>query len=393
MNWKKYGYFFLGIFLCMAGILFGRSSAKAATISENDLKKLVVEAYQSYQTTLDVKQYGLYNDAQGSKLLSNVMQEVMNEMPYLFYTGRSFSKEILEHTKQITRIGLSYSSGYKRGSTVDISKIKSTRKELDAAVKKITAGIPGKLKDVEKAMLLHDYLVQNVSYDDRKGRDSRLTAVGALLEQKANCQGYSVAYKLLLKKAGISVKCISSSQMSHMWNLVKIGSAWYHTDVTWDDPLNSRNQADQYGMVYHDNFLVSTAAIKKTGHYGVPNVKAADTRFDKRYWRKVEGSFWYQPGQFIYGAPDGIYSRSRLNSSAAKCLKKLSVRCLVQRSPKQYYLISGNKIYLFHAGSKKMKMVYQAAAGCSLVQLKYEEGKLMFRYLKGNRMYTAEKAA
>lgn len=57
--------------------------------------------------------------------------------------------------------------------------------------------------------------------------------------------------------------------MSHMWNLVKIGSDWYHTDVTWDDPLNSRNQADQYGIVYHDNFLISTAALKKTGHYAI----------------------------------------------------------------------------------------------------------------------------
>lgn len=393
MNWKKYGYFFLGMFLCVAGIFFGRSTAKAAVISESDLKKLVVEAYQSYQTTLDVRKYGLYNDAEGSKLLSDVMQEVMNETPYLFYTGRSFSKEILGGTKQITKIGLTYSSEYKKGSTVDISKIKSTRKELDAAVKKIMAGIPGKLSDIEKAMLLHDYLVQNVSYDDRKGWDSRLTAVGALLEQRANCQGYSVAYKLLLRKAGISVKCISSSQMRHMWNLVKIGSDWYHTDVTWDDPLNSRNQADQYGIVYHENFLVSTAAFKKTGHYGIPNVKASNTRFDKKYWRKVEGSFWYQSGQFIYGTPDGIYSRSRLNASPARRLKKLAVRCLVQRSPKQYYLISNNRIYLFHSGSKKLKMVYQADAGCSLVQLKYEDGNLMFRYLKGNRMYTAKKAA
>ncbi len=180
--------------------------------------------------------------------------------------------------------------------------------------------------------------------------------------------------------------------MSHMWNLVKIGSDWYHTDVTWDDPLNSRNQADQYGIVYHDNFLISTAALKKTGHYGIPNVKAVNTRFDNKYWRKVESGFWYQSGQFIYGTSNGIYSRSRLNGSSAKCLKKLSVRCLVQHSPKQYYLISGNKIYLFHTGSRKLKMIYQAA-GCRLVQLKYEEGKLMFRYLKGNRLYSAEKAA
>jgi len=393
MRWKKYGYFLFGMFLCMTGIFFGRSSAKAASISENDLKKLVVEAYRDYQTDLDVKQYGLYNDAKGSSMLSDVMQEVMNETPELFYTGRNFSKVIVEDTKQITKIMLSYSSVYKKGSAVDAGKIKSTRKKLDTAVKKATRDIPKKLKDVEKAMLLHDYLVQEVSYDDKQGRDSRLTVVGALLEHRANCQGYSVAYKMLLKEVGISAKCISSSQMNHMWNLVKIGSDRYHTDVTWDDPLNSRNQADQYGIVCHDNFLVSTAAIKKTGHYGIPNVKANNAKFDNKYWRKVGSAFWYSSGRFIYGALDGIYTRSRLNSSSAKCLKKCSVRCLVQRSPKQYYLISDNKIYLFHTESKKLKKVYQAAAGCSLVQLKYEKGELIFRYLRGNKLYTDKKAA
>lgn len=45
-----------------------------------------------------------------------------------------------------------------------------------------------------------------------KCRDSRLTAVGGCAAGKeGELPGNSVAYKLLLRKVGISVKCISSS--------------------------------------------------------------------------------------------------------------------------------------------------------------------------------------
>lgn len=391
MRWKKYGWIFAGVCLCILGALFGRTSAKAATISKGDLKKKIVAAYQNYQTALDVKQYGIYNNAAGSRLVSDVMEEVINETPYLFYTGRSFSKEILENTNLIIKIDLSYSSDYLKNGVVNISKIKNTRKKLDVAIKTIISGINKKMSDVEKALLLHDYLVQNVSYDDSKNRASRLTEVGALLQHKANCQGYSMAYRLLLEQVGITCKCISSSQMSHMWNLVKIGKKWYHVDVTWDDPLNSRNKTDQYGVVYHDNFLVSTAAIQKTGHYGVPASKATNTKYDKKYWRRVKCAFWYQSGEFIYGTSMGIYSRSGLTGSHAKCLKKIAAKCLVRRSAKQYYLISGNKIFLFKTNNRELKKVYEASYGCTLTQLKYSGKTLTFRYLKGNKLYKGMK--
>jgi len=64
------------------------------------------------------------------------------------------------------------------------------------------------------------------------------TAYGALANGKAVCQGYSLAYKLLLRRAGVPVVYVGSDSMQHAWNMVQMeNNGWYHVDVTWDDPI------------------------------------------------------------------------------------------------------------------------------------------------------------
>lgn len=42
-----------------------------------------------------------------------------------------------------------------------------------------------------------------------------------------------------------------------MWNMVRIGSLWYHVDVTWDDPVSNSGP-----MLRYDYFLVSDSTIR-----------------------------------------------------------------------------------------------------------------------------------
>lgn len=54
--------------------------------------------------------------------------------------------------------------------------------------------------------------------------------------RSAVCQGYTLAFKILMDRQGIDCVYVSSEEMNHGWNMVKVGDSWYHLDVGWGDP-------------------------------------------------------------------------------------------------------------------------------------------------------------
>ena len=123
--------------------------------------------------------------------------------------------------------------------------------------------------DWEKALAAHDYLMTACSYnwefDTGTGTPGKqvYSAYGALVDGDAVCQGYALAYKLILSQMGIPCITVSSSTMKHMWNLVQLDGVWYHVDVTWDDPTPNVE-----GGGRHANFLRSDTGITEQGHSG-----------------------------------------------------------------------------------------------------------------------------
>ena len=108
--------------------------------------------------------------------------------------------------------------------------------------------VNSKMTSVEKAVVFHDYIISSTEYNDDSSRLSRNTECGVFLNHKANCQGYSRAYAILLEKAGIPVDFVISDRMSHMWNLIKINGKWYNVDVEKDSSFcyhNSLEEAQQ----------------------------------------------------------------------------------------------------------------------------------------------------
>ena len=88
--------------------------------------------------------------------------------------------------------------------------------------------------DWHKALFLHDWLVQNASYDNTY---SYYSPQGVLVRGTGVCDSFSRAYMLLLNKAGISVKYISNA--NHAWNAVFLEGAWHLVDTTWDNGSSS----------------------------------------------------------------------------------------------------------------------------------------------------------
>ena len=101
--------------------------------------------------------------------------------------------------------------------------------------------------DYDKALKVHDWLCQNVTYD-QQGHDMSdpvrvimtHNIIGVFAHKCAQCEGIAKAVKVLLN--AVDVKCIVATGMAnskretgpHAWNVVNLNNAPYHMDVTWD---------------------------------------------------------------------------------------------------------------------------------------------------------------
>ncbi|GGD47876.1 transglutaminase domain-containing protein [Paenibacillus nasutitermitis] len=121
----------------------------------------------------------------------------------------------------------------------------------------------------EKVKAIHDWIVLNLAYDNDL---ARYTAYEALTYGEAVCQGYSLLMYRMLTSAGIESRIIEGKvgEISHVWNLVKLDSRWYHVDATWDDPT-----PDRPGTVNYNYFLKSDSQMRADHQWVKPYPVAA----------------------------------------------------------------------------------------------------------------------
>ncbi len=95
--------------------------------------------------------------------------------------------------------------------------------------------------EVEKARYIHGEICKRVKkYQNENERDK--TAVGALIDGYAQCQGYSDAFYMLGVMSGLNVKRIGGQFDGgwHFWNTITLSDGrTYCVDVTMDDGYNT----------------------------------------------------------------------------------------------------------------------------------------------------------
>lgn len=104
----------------------------------------------------------------------------------------------------------------------------------------------------EKLKSIHDYLANNLVYDDTIAEPNIFDSYGALVTGVCVCEGYAEAFKLLCDREGIP--CITvigtGNGGAHKWNMVQMeDNKWYLVDSTWDD---------QTSNIYYSYFLVGS---------------------------------------------------------------------------------------------------------------------------------------
>ena len=122
---------------------------------------------------------------------------------------------------------------YLRVSTyiqVSDSNHPSVRSIVQSAVAQCNNETDG--SDYQKALWLHDWLLNQMEYDRSLKWSS---AESALTRGLGTCQAYESAYAMLLSTAGIENAETRDTYDGHTWNAMKLDGEWYQVDCTWDD--------------------------------------------------------------------------------------------------------------------------------------------------------------
>ena len=269
-----------------------KTRAYSVDRSAQTLEEYIVAALENFETEIDVLAYRIPRAEGGSRYL-----QILNNHPGLFYV-KSAIKWTYSSQDFVWKYTVTYISTKEEFS--------QQKKAFEIAADQAVAQVEPSMSDLEKALVVHDYLVQNCEYDYERysaNPDSvpevSHTAYGGLVEKMAVCDGYGKAYAYIMNdKLGLPCEVVISDAMNHAWNLIQIDGEWYHVDATWDDPT-----WDSIGRVVHKYFLLSDTAISDSEHkhHDWATTRTANsTLYDTEYWSKINSAFCYNQGTWYY---------------------------------------------------------------------------------------------
>ncbi|KPN95565.1 transglutaminase domain-containing protein [Lysinibacillus sp. ZYM-1] len=127
------------------------------------------------------------------------------------------------------------------------------------------------LSDIQKLQAAHDFIVLTAEYS-KETEGSQYSPYTLLTENKGVCQAYALVLYRMLEMLGFEVQYVPGTvgEQLHAWVLVKLDGAWYHIDVTWDDPL-----PDRKGEVRYQYFLVSDRQLSQDHTWDYASFPAA----------------------------------------------------------------------------------------------------------------------
>jgi len=265
------------------------------------LEKQLTEAWSSYASSCTISSsYGITEE----ELLA-MYPDLLNHNYQFFYVKSNCSYGYNPSSGIITNI---YPSYYMTGEEAD-----EAREKMDTAIEKALRGAEDSWSDMEKVLYVNDYLARNCEYDTEFSGDMMYSAYGALVDKKAVCQGYALAYMALAEKLGVSCELVTSNSLNHAWNVVYVNGSYYHEDVTWNDPT-----ADLLGRAKHQYLMKSSEYFQTdTGKHAasdwvfggdLTSADESDTAYDSYFWDDSNTGFEYIDGIW-YGLVDStIYS-------------------------------------------------------------------------------------
>ena len=147
------------------------------------------------------------------------------------------------------RVAWAYTHNDKSFLTEDEMKL------YDAAVELVEHAKNFSSDPLYRELYIHDRIARKAVYynEEPQPKYARFkTAAGALLDGKANCQGYSDAFYMLATMCGLHADKVNGfvNNKSHTWNTVTFGDESYFVDVTWDDSTCKLSDTNYNSYIY-----------------------------------------------------------------------------------------------------------------------------------------------
>ena len=170
----------------------------------------------------------------------------------------------------------------------------ASRAAYDADIKQMLTEAKARLtpamNDVERALVLHDYLLSLIDYAYVPGTDTPETAVwahnivGAATMGKGVCETYAKTYQLLMQSVGIPTLYVTGyAGEAHAWNLVYLSGEWVGVDVTWDDMGNGTYLTSHFGLsasaLAKDHTQAPVGGVGTAYHYKTPTLSPLGLSF------------------------------------------------------------------------------------------------------------------
>lgn len=208
----------------------------------------------TYKIELGTSFTSLLNQSNGQDLLGGYYQSAIEAYTYdnpdVFYLSPNKMYLNIETTtsgKNVT-YNVYVDSGEQANYLTDEFSSKS---QIDSAIAQIKNARDAIIADktgnaYNDTKMVHDYLVDSISYDSSLSKENIYNIYGALINKECVCEGYARALKYLLDSIDVpSVLVIGKGTNStgrtenHAWNYVQLNGNWYAVDTTWDDPVTT----------------------------------------------------------------------------------------------------------------------------------------------------------
>lgn len=237
--------------------------------TKNDLMNIFYTVINSGMEKFEFFCPSKYKDCINDVLAITNDEALLSHVSNFVHPYNNFERISVKYTNT-NRVTIKVEKVYETG---DIAMINV---EVDKLLNKLVSGVDD---DLKKVRILHDYIINNTKYDSDRSDFNIINyksdiAYGPLFQGYGICGGYSDTMALFLDRLDIKNYKISTDK--HVWNAVYINNAWYHLDLTWDDPVTSDN-TDLLGDSF---FLITTDQLKK--------VDAENHAFDENIYSELK---------------------------------------------------------------------------------------------------------
>ena len=227
----------------------------------NDVEKIIYNGLVKNKNNLKKGNYVINFDEDFSEILSKengydelgdhyqtAIEAFMHDNPDIFYIDVNKMFVNIKTIKRFFSTSYEVSISDKDGNTY-LSDDFSSEAQVEAAIQAVESVKNSVLSkatgtDAQKVLYIHDYLVDNIEYDEEYNKAGRYSIYGALVGKKCVCEGYAKAFKYLLNSVDVECELMQGNAInnsgeveSHAWNCVKIKDKWYAVDITWEDPI------------------------------------------------------------------------------------------------------------------------------------------------------------